>query len=34
MRARSSINVGWGEDVSIRELAELMRDVVGYTGGI
>jgi len=28
------INVGWGEDVSIRELAELIRDVVGYSGGI
>jgi GDP-L-fucose synthase len=27
------INVGWGEDVSIRELAELIADVVGYTGG-
>jgi len=28
------INVGWGEDVSIRELAELILDVVGYSGGI
>jgi GDP-L-fucose synthase len=28
------INVGWGEDVSIRELAELIRDVVGYSGSI
>ena len=27
------INVGWGEDVSIRELAELISEVVGYTGG-
>ncbi len=27
------INVGWGEDVSIRELAELIAEVVGYTGG-
>ena len=26
------INVGVGEDVSIRELAELVRDVVGYRG--
>ena len=26
------INVGVGEDVSIRELAELVRDVVGYAG--
>src|SRR5690606_37841851 len=28
------INVGCGEDVSIRELAELVRDVVGYSGDI
>jgi GDP-L-fucose synthase len=27
------INIGWGEDVSIRELAELIAEVVGYTGG-
>jgi len=27
------VNVGWGEDVSIRELAELIAEVVGYTGG-
>ena len=26
------INVGVGEDVTIRELAELVADVVGYTG--
>ena len=26
------INVGTGEDVSIKELAELIRDTVGYTG--
>ena len=26
------VNVGWGADVSIRELAELMRDIVGYSG--
>jgi len=26
------INVGWGEDVSIKELAELIRSVVGYSG--
>lgn len=26
------INVGWGEDISIRELAELIREVVGFTG--
>jgi GDP-L-fucose synthase len=28
------INVGTGEDISIRELAELVREVVGYTGEI
>jgi GDP-L-fucose synthase len=28
------LNVGVGEDLSIRELAELVRDVVGYQGGI
>jgi GDP-L-fucose synthase len=26
------INVGWGEDISIRELAELICDVVGFKG--
>ncbi len=26
------INVGWGEDVSIRELAELVRAVTGFSG--
>ena len=26
------INVGWGEDVSIRELAELIAEVIGYKG--
>lgn len=26
------VNVGWGEDISIRELAELVRQVVGYSG--
>ena len=28
------VNVGVGEDISIRELAELVRDVVGYDGDI
>ena len=28
------INVGTGEDISIRELAKLVREVVGYTGEI
>ena len=31
---RGHINLGTGEDVSIAELAELVRDVVGYQGGI
>ena len=26
------VNVGWGEDVSIKELAELIGSVVGYSG--
>lgn len=26
------VNVGCGEDLTIRELAELVRDVVGYAG--
>src|SRR5688500_19328588 len=26
------INVGWGEDISIRELAELVQRVVGFSG--
>lgn len=28
------VNVGVGQDISIRELAEVVRDVVGYTGDI
>lgn len=28
------VNIGVGEDISIRELAELVRDVVGYEGDI
>lgn len=28
------VNIGYGSDVSIRELAELIRDVVGYEGKI
>jgi GDP-L-fucose synthase len=28
------INVGWGEDISIHDLARLVREVVGYTGDI
>jgi GDP-L-fucose synthase len=37
MRSYSSgeiVNVGWGEDVSIRELAQLIGEVVGFNGGI
>jgi GDP-L-fucose synthase len=26
------INIGWGEDISIRELAELICEIVGFTG--
>ncbi|RMD63770.1 NAD-dependent epimerase/dehydratase family protein, partial [Candidatus Parcubacteria bacterium] len=28
------INVGVGEDITIRELAEMIRDIVGFDGGI
>jgi GDP-L-fucose synthase len=28
------VNVGWGEDISIRQLAELIGDVVGFSGTI
>jgi GDP-L-fucose synthase len=28
----SPINVGWGKDVSIAELAQLVADTVGYRG--
>jgi GDP-L-fucose synthase len=28
------INVGWGEDISIRDLAFLIREIVGYSGEI
>jgi GDP-L-fucose synthase len=30
--AESLINIGWGEDVTIRELAELVASVVGFAG--
>jgi len=26
------VNIGWGKDVSIRELAEMIRDIVGFNG--
>jgi GDP-L-fucose synthase len=28
------INVGWGEDISIQQLAEIVREVVGFSGTI
>lgn len=28
------INIGWGKDITIKELAHLIADVVGFTGGI
>jgi GDP-L-fucose synthase len=28
------LNIGWGQDLSIRELAELIREVVGFSGGL
>jgi GDP-L-fucose synthase len=28
------VNIGWGEDVTIRELAELVASVVGFTGSL
>ena len=28
------VNIGCGEDLTIRELAELVRDVVGFTGSL
>jgi GDP-L-fucose synthase len=28
------VNVGWGRDISIRELAELISDITGYQGSI
>jgi GDP-L-fucose synthase len=28
----SHVNIGWGEDVSIRELATLVAETVGFTG--
>ena len=30
--AEPIVNIGWGEDVTIRELAELVMSVVGYSG--
>ena len=30
--AESIVNIGWGEDVTVRELAELVMSVVGYSG--
>ena len=33
-KSEAFLNVGVGEDVSIRELAEMIGDVVGFDGGI
>ena len=30
--AEPIVNIGWGEDITIRELAELVLSVIGYTG--
>jgi GDP-L-fucose synthase len=32
--AEPIVNIGWGEDVSIRELAELIVSVIGYRGAL
>jgi len=32
--AEDIVNVGWGEDLTVRELAELVMSVVGYKGGL
>ncbi len=28
------VNIGIGEDISIKDLAEMIKDVIGYTGNI
>ncbi|MGM1056430.1 MAG: GDP-L-fucose synthase family protein [Bacteroidota bacterium] len=33
-RGNTSLNIGTGKDISIKELAELIREIVGYTGDI
>lgn len=33
-RGNDFFNVGYGEEISIRELAELVKEVVGYSGEI
>jgi GDP-L-fucose synthase len=30
--AEPIVNIGWGEDITIRELAELVMSVIGYSG--
>lgn len=32
--SESPINVGWGEDISIAELAQMVASIVGYVGGL
>jgi GDP-L-fucose synthase len=31
---RETVNIGTGEDISIRELAELIRSIIGFSGEI
>jgi GDP-L-fucose synthase len=28
------VNIGWGEDITIKDLAQLIKDIVGYTGDL
>jgi GDP-L-fucose synthase len=32
--SESIVNIGWGEDVTIRELAEMVMSVIGYSGSL
>jgi GDP-L-fucose synthase len=32
--AEPIVNIGWGEDLTIRELAEMIMSVIGYTGAL
>jgi GDP-L-fucose synthase len=32
--AEPMVNIGWGEDVTIRELAEMVMSAIGYTGAL
>jgi len=33
-RGNTSVNIGTGKDISIKELAELIKEIVGYKGGL